>query len=168
MSGQASYSTTLFNVAFSAFSVSSTGGATAFDIFSLKASSAGRVEIREINLGQGSSNTSANQQLAIALYRGSTALGGAATVTPINLKGWSGAPTAGSSATAPSSNLASTASAILLMADATDLSGNWDYRPDTFQEIILEAGQSFNVRVSAPPISVPISATLTFREGTLK
>ena len=101
MSGQQSYSSTIFNVAFSSFSVSSTGGATAFDIFSLKASTAGRVEIREINLGQGSSNTSANQQLAIQLYRNSTALGGGATVTSRQSKRMGSRPCRMSSATAP-------------------------------------------------------------------
>ena len=164
---QKAYSTTLFSVPFSAVSISSTAGASAFDVFSIKASPVGRVEISSIRLGQQSSAVASNQQLSIQVLSGSTALGGGgATITPVNLKRWSGAPTAGSSATAPSSNLASTASATLLFADASDVSGAWSFKPDEFSEIILEAGQALNVRVSAPPATALLSGSLVFKELT--
>ena len=139
--GNDSYSTTLFSLPFSGLPISSTGGATAFDLWSLRASTAGRVELHEIAIGQASTNVLGNQQLAISVYTGSTALGGGANVTPRNLKGWLSAPTALSSATAPSSNLASTASATLILADATDWSGNWLYRPHSAREITLDRGK---------------------------
>lgn len=164
--GNDSYSTTIYSIPFSNFAVSSTAGAAAFDLWSVKASSLGRLEVHEINIGQLSTQTSLNQQLNVQVMRGSTALGGGATVTPINLKGWPSSPTALSSATAPSSNLASTASATLILADCTDWSGNWLYDPDTFQEITLDAGQALNIRVSAPPITVQLSGTLLIREMT--
>lgn len=159
-----SYSTTLFTIPFSGFAVSSTGGASFFDVFSIKASSLSRVEIHEINLGQLSSAVSNNQQLSVQIMRGSTALGGGATVTPQNTKGWSAAPTALSSATAPSSNLASTASATLIFAKNTDYSGSFFYNPDDYQEFVLDKSQALNVRVSAPPVTVQLSGTMLIRE----
>ena len=159
-----SYSTTLYTVCFTNFPITSTGGASFFDVWNIKAPSNSRVEIHEFNLGQLSSATANNQQIGIQVLRGSTALGGGATVTPVNLKGWSAAQTAGTSATAPSSNLASTASAVVVISDNSDFSGNWYYRPDTYEEIVLDKGQSLNVRVSAPPVTVQLSGTLIIKE----
>jgi hypothetical protein len=166
MSAQQNYSTTLFSASFSAFPVSSTGGASAYDLWSIKASSAGRVEVHSIRLAQQSSAVASNQQLSIQVFTGSTALGGGGTSTPVNLKRWATAPVAGSSATAPSSNLASTASATLLFADASDVSGAWTFKPDGFSAIVLEAGQALNVRVSAPPATALLSGSLVFKELT--
>jgi hypothetical protein len=160
------YSTTTFSIPFSNFSVSSTGGATAFDLWSVKASSLGRVELKEINIGQLSTSVQGNQQLNVQVFRGSTALAGGATVTPCQLKGLATAPTALSSATAPSSNLASTASATLVLADCSDYSGNWFYRPDDFEEIVLDTSQGLNVRIGAPPVTVQLSGSLIFKEIT--
>jgi hypothetical protein len=158
------FSTTIFSLPFTAFPVSSTGGAAAFDLWSVKASSLGRVSLEGIDIGQLSSAVASNQQINVQVYRGTTALAGGATVTPVQLKGWPTAPTALSSATAPSSSLASTASATLIIADNSDYSGSYSWRPQTYEEITLDASQALNVRVSAPPITAVLSGTLTFRE----
>lgn len=158
------YSTTKFTIPFSGFAVSSTGGASFFDLWSVLASSLSRLEIHEINIGQLSSAVSANQQLSVQVFSGSTALGGGAAVTPRNTKRWSAAPAALCTANAPSSSLASTASAALIYADATDVSGNWLFQPKDVQDFVIDAGQALNVRVSAPPVSTQLSGTLTIRE----
>ena len=67
---------------------------------------------------------------------------------------------------APSSNLSSTVSAQLIIADNTDWSGNWDYTPDDFEEVTMDTGQAFFVRVSAPPTLTYLSGTLKFKEVT--
>jgi hypothetical protein len=160
-----SFSTTVFSLPFTGLAVSSTA-APYFDLWSVRASSLGRVTLEGIDIGQLSTAPATNQQINIMVMRGSTALGGGATIQPCQLKGWSGAPTALSSATAPSSNLASTASAVLLIADNSDMSGSYSWRPDSSEMVTLDASQALNVRVSAPPISIQLSGTLLIREVT--
>lgn len=159
----ADYSTTTYSVPFSNFPVSSTGGAAAFDLWSIKASPQSRVEIDEIRIGQASSAVAGNQQLAVQVMRGSTALGGGSAVTPANLKGWPASAVALTSASAPSSNLASTASAVLLLAGALDVSGAWCYRPQP-GELVLDKSQALHVRVSALPLTALLSGMLVLRE----
>ena len=165
MSEQDSYSTRIYTVPFVAFPVSTTS-ASFFDLWAGTATTVGRVELKEVNIGQLSTNVTGNQQLNVQIYRGSTAIGGGAAVTPANLKGWATAPTAGTVMNAPSSNLSSTVSAQLIIADNTDWSGNWDYSPDDFEEVTMDTGQAFFVRVSAPPTLTYLSGTLKFKEVT--
>ena len=160
------FTTTLFTVPFSNFTVSSTLGPSYYDLWSLKGTTSGRVEIHQVNIGQLSTNVTGNQQLSVQIFTGSTALGGGTGVTPVNLKRWATSPTANSSVAAPSSNLGSTVSATLVIADNTDWSGNWLYTPDTYEELTLDTGQGFMVRVSAPPTAVQLSGTLLFKEIT--
>ena len=164
--GNDSYSTTLFACPFTSFPVSSTGGASYFDLWSITGTTVGRTEIHEIQIGQLSTQVTGNQQIAIQIMRGSTALGGGATIIPVNLKGWGTAPTAGSSAEGPSSVLASTISATVIYADNTNYSGGWFYSPASYEEIVLDTGQTMNIRVSAPPVTVQLSGTLLIREVT--
>lgn len=161
------YSTTIYAVPFTSFPVSSTG-ASYFDLWSITGTTAGRTEVHEIQIGQLSTQVTGNQQIAIQIMRGSTALGGGATIIPVNLKGWGTAPTAGSSAEGPSSVLASTTSAVVVMADNTNYSGGWFYSPDTYEEIVLDAGQAMNIRVSAPPVTVQLSGTILIKETLRK
>ncbi|MGA7327649.1 MAG: hypothetical protein WBX25_24935 [Rhodomicrobium sp.] len=116
------FSTTLFAVPFADVTISST--ASAWDLVTLTAPSSGRVEIREIRLGQKSTNTANNQQVDVQMFTGtvSSSLGGAA-ITPVNFKRWPAAPVAGTAAVGPSSAAASTTGATLAYADTTDYSG---------------------------------------------
>jgi hypothetical protein len=166
MSEQDSYSTRIYTVPFVAFPVSTTAGASYYDLWAGTATTVGRVELKEVNLGQLSTATAGNQQLNVQIYRGSTAIGGGSAVTPVNLKGWATAPAAGTIVNAPAATLSSTVAATLVIADNTDWSGNWDYRPDDFEELTIDTGQSFFVRVSAPPILTYLSGTLKFKEVT--
>jgi hypothetical protein len=170
MSDQNIYQTTVYTIPFIDFYCSSTGGATFSDLWSIKGTTLGRTRIRSINIGQKSTNVTGNQQLDVQIYRGSTALGGGAAVTPVNTKGWATAASAASLAYAPSSTaLASTASAVPIYADNTDWSGNWLF-PGGDEEgwgyFTLEAAQNFNVRVSTPPSAAPVylSGTLVIED----
>lgn len=161
------YSTTIYTVPFSAFPITSTGGNTAYDLWSGKATTSGRMELKELNVGELSTNPAGNQQLSLGIYRGSTALGGGSPVTPVNTKGWATAQSANTVVNAPSSNLASTASATLLYAKNTDWSGDFEYRPDEPEEFTFDTGQPFFVRISAPASgagTVQLTGTLTFKE----
>lgn len=167
MTDYSDYATTLYTVPFSAFGVTSTGAATAYDLWSITATTLGRVVIEEINVGQLSTATAGNQQLNVTLFRGSTSIGGGSSVAPVNTKGWANAQVANTKVFAPSTNLGSTASATLLYADNTDFSGSWFYRPEDDEEFTLDTGQNFMFRISAPPSAagtVSLSGTLVFRE----
>jgi hypothetical protein len=171
MSDQNIFQTTVYTLPFVDFYCSSTGGSSYADLWSITGTTAGRTRIRSINIGQKSTNTAGNQQLDVQVYRGSTALGGGAAVTPVNTKGWATAAVAGSLAYAPSStSLASSASATLVYADNTDWSGNWLF-PGGDEEwgyFTGEASQNHHVRVTAPPTGVYLSGTMVFEEVGLK
>lgn len=168
--GDCDYTSTLFAFPFSGVTLSSTVSATAYDLWSVKASSLGRVVLEEINLGQRTTAAGGAVQLDIQLLRGTSANASpGATIAGVNTKGWATAPTALTSATGPSSNLASTTNASLLYADNTDLSGNWNYRPDDYEEFTLDSSQGFTLRISPPVTNVAVSGTLLLREiGKLK
>ena len=170
MSEQNIFQTTVYAIPFADFLCSSTGGSAWADIWSVKSSTLGRVRIRSVNLGQKSTNVQGNQQLDVLMLRGSTALGGLGSVTPVNTKGWATATTANSLAYGPSStSLGSTSSATLIYADNTDWSGNWLLPPDSQSgPFTFEAGQNFVVRVSTPPVQVSLSGTLLIEEVSLK
>ena len=171
MSDQNIFQTTVYTLPFVDFYCSSTGGSSYADLWSVKGTTAGRTRIRSINIGQKSTNTAGNQQLSVQLYRGSTALGGGAAVTPVNTKGWATAAVAGSLAYAPASTaLASTTSASLVYSDNTDWSGNWEL-PGGDEEwgcFTMDTSQNFNLRVSTPPTGVYLSVTMVIEEVGLK
>ena len=76
MSDQNIYQTTVYALPFIDFYVSSTGGSSFADLWSIKGTTSGRTRIRSINIGQKSTNVAGNQQLDVQVYRGSTGLGG--------------------------------------------------------------------------------------------
>jgi hypothetical protein len=156
----------LFAVPFTAQTLS-TGGA--WDLFGLYASTSPvtRIEVVSIDLDFSASAVSATPQaLSLTIFRGSTASNPTA-FTPANLKGWSGAPTASSSATSPSSSLVSTASATLIWAGVANAATGWHFPPqqaDAFTRPILASGQRLHVRIATPQAALVASGTLTFRE----
>jgi hypothetical protein len=156
----------LYSVAFSAQTLS-TGGS--WDLWGLFASTSPvtRLEVVSIDLDFSASAISATPQaLSLTVFRGSTA-SSTSTVTPAQLKGWSGAPTAGSSATGPSSSLVSTASATLIWAGVANAATGWHFPPqqaDAFTRPILASGQRLHLRLATPQAALVASGTLTFRE----
>lgn len=166
MSEQYSYATTLYAIPFQDYVISSTGGSSYADLWSVSCTTLGRVELRAINIGQKSSAiATVNQQLDVRLYRGTTALGGGTSTPIVNTKGWPTAPVANSLAWTPSTNLASTASATQLLADASDYAGNYEYYPREWEEFTFDVGQPFFIRVSAPAVPVTLSGYVLIKEG---
>lgn len=137
----------------------STGGE--IDAFGLTAPSNSRVEVHAVSIGQPTANPPA-ANLGVLLLRGSTAIGGGTTITPRNLAGWTGALTAGSSVTGPSTSVGSTASAVVVYADAF-VGGVWWYYPAKDDRVVLEAGQRLNIRLTTPQ-QTSINGTIMFSE----
>ena len=131
----------------------STGGA--WDLFGIRGSTdpITRIELVSIDLSFSASAVSATPQaLSLTLLRGSTA-SSATAFTPLNLKGWTGVPTASSSATSPSSTLVSTASATLIWAEAVNLRDGWHFPPEQagrFVRPVIASGQRLHVRLATP------------------
>jgi hypothetical protein len=120
-----------------------------------------RVQIQRIVVATGSTaNVPVN--MGIELWRGSTNAAIGAAVTPRNHAGWSAAPSAGSSVSANSTTLLSTASAVLFHADAMS-NGRFEYCPQSGYEPIIESGQRFHVRGTGAAAG-SVNVTLTFRE----
>lgn len=140
------------------------------DLFGVLASTSpiSRVEILSIDLSVVSTAVPQGALANIQLLRGSTASSTSTALTPTNLKGWSGAPTAGSSVTQPSSTPVSTASATQIWASAFNLNNGWQYPP--YQEMsglsrpVLASGQRLHVRLTALSSAVNMSGTVQFRE----
>ena len=165
------YWTSLYSVPFDKVTISTT--ASAWDLMTITGSTVGRTEIAKIKFQQLSTDVNIDQQIDLAVYTGVTPVssgsGGGASITPVNLKGWPAAPTALTSATGLSSAVLSTSAATLIYADNTDWSGNWFYRPDKAEEVLLNYGQGLVVRISSPGRNVVLSGTMLVKEvGRLK
>ena len=131
------------------------------DLIGILASSLSRVAIHEIVIGQPSTEC-AYDSLGVQLLRGSTASSTSAAITPRHISGHSGAASAGSSVTLPCTTLVSTASAVLLHAEA--FHGNkYCFRPDPCDRPVLEISQRLHVRVTAPS-TTRLNGTVTFSE----
>jgi hypothetical protein len=130
------------------------------DAFGILAPTNSRVVIHEIVLAQ--PTTEAPDRLGVQLLRGSTASSTSAAITPRNIMGHALAPSAGSSVTLPSSTLVSTASAVLLAADAA-FDNRFAFRPAPCDRPMIEAGQRLHVRISAPSTG-RMNGTLLYSE----
>jgi hypothetical protein len=168
MSGYATHANeaNLYSVSFSAQTLSIGGS---WDLFGILASTSPvtRVEIVAVQLSFSASAVSATPQaLSLTMLRGSTA-SSTTTATPTQLKGWSGAPTASSSATSPSSSLVSTASATLIWAEAVNVANGWSFPPkqaDAFTRPVIASGQRLHLRIATPQVALVASGTMVFRE----
>jgi hypothetical protein len=135
------------------------------DIWGFLAPAGSRFEVLSVMLGQTSTAASGVQGLGVSLFRGSTGVSTGAAITPANSKGWSGAPTAGTVVTGPSSNLVSTASATLIFADAfSAANGQFSYRPGAMCRPVITNSQRFHIRVTQPSAAVSVHGSVTFRE----
>lgn len=154
----------IFNVPFSAQTLSTNGN---WDLWVLTPSSGSRVQLLDIDIGQASTNPTAVQSLGVQIFRGSTGGSGGSAITAVNTKGWTGSPTAVTSATGPSTTLASTTSATLVYASAFEAAaGRFRYRPweDGGVPIVVTNSQRLHVRATTPQLSVIVHGTLTFKE----
>lgn len=151
----------VYKAAFSATALST----NPTDLFCLTAPSNSRVRIREIVFGQYSDFGDAEAEiLSVLVMAGSTAPSSGSAITPQNVERHSGAPTASSSALGPSTTLASTASAEVMIADVVNMAAGWAYRPDMDECIVLEPSERLAVQVSAPADAITANGTITFQE----
>jgi hypothetical protein len=135
------------------------------DVFGLLAPTNSRVAIREIKFGQYSDAGDAQaEMLSVILLRGSTISSTSTAISPTNVKGWSAAPTAGSSVTSPCTTLAYTTSASWVHADTFNAMAGWRYYPVPEERIVLEASQRLHVRITAPNDALTINGTILFEE----
>jgi hypothetical protein len=152
----------IFSAAFSAASISTAGPS---DLFFVTASTRSRVAVREVRLGQYSDAGDAQaEMLPITLLLGSTSAAVGSTITPRNVARHTGAPSAGTAVSAPSTTLSSTASAILMHADAMNIAAGWSYMPTAADRLVLNPGQKFTVRMGTPNDALSLNGTLTFEE----
>lgn len=127
-----------------------------------------RVEILSIDLNVISTAPPAASRASIQLLRGSTTVSGGSAVTPTNLRGWAGTPSVGSSVSAPSSVIASTASQTVIWSDGFSLTDGWSFPPE--QELqglsrpVIASGQRLHLRLSSLSSAVSMSGVMVFRE----
>lgn len=142
------------------------------DLFELVAPSNSRVRIREIIIGQYSDSGDAEaEQLSISLVRGDTVAGsGGSSVTPNNVRGQSGAPTASSTVKRNNTTIANT-SGVDIRSEVWNVQAPYIYAPDPPRDgedderITLALSQRFCVRLNgAPADSITVNATLVFEE----
>lgn len=156
----------VFSASFSSVAVTTAPN----DLFGLLASTSpiSRVEILSIDLSIISTVAPAASLASVQILRGSTAASGGAAITPANLRGWSGAPSAGSSVTAPSSVIASSASQAIIWAGGIKLTDGWSFPPE--QELtglvrpVIASGQRMHVRLTSLSSAVTMSGAMVFRE----
>lgn len=152
----------VYKAAFSATAIS----AAAHDVFNLTAPSNSRVVVREIVFAPYSdAGDSEAELLSVLVMAGSTAASGGSAITAQNVKRHTGAATAGSSVLGPSATPASTDSAVVLIADAVNVTaGGWVHRPDITERIVLEPSERLAVQISAPGDALTANGTITFEE----
>lgn len=151
----------VFTAPFSAVALTT----NAQDLFFVTAPSNSRVAIREIRLGQYSEFGDAEAELlSLTVMTGTTSVAAGSTITPRNVRSHSGAPTAGTSVSAPSTTLASTTSATVRLADVWNVAAGWWYNPPVAERLVLEPSQKAVLRMTAPNDAMTVNGTLVFQE----
>lgn len=137
--------------------------ANAWDLFSVTPDSSARVELVKIELQLVSTAYSVFPSIGVQLMRGSTtAASTASAITPVNVKGWTGAASAAMTATGLSSSLLSTGSATVVYAGGFDANGSFCYEPS--DRPIMAVSQRHNLRTSTPQVAATMYGTITVRE----
>lgn len=135
------------------------------DLWCLTAGSSTRVVVREVRIGQFSEFADAQAELlSVTMLTGSTAPSSGAAITPVNVQGHTGAPTATSSVVGPSTTLASTTSAVQRVADAWNVAAGYLYSPLPIERMVLNPSQTLAIRMTAPNDAMTVNGTLTFQE----
>ena len=153
----------IFLYPFSATIMSTTGPS---NLFCVTAPSNSRVALRELRLGQHTEFGDAQAELlSIILLSGSTSIGGGTAITGVNNKRYSGAATAASSVTGPSTTLGSTTSATLVLADSFNVAAGYLYRPPPIERIEIGLSQRLIVHCpSTPNDPITLNGTLVLQE----
>jgi hypothetical protein len=133
------------------------------DLFELVAPAGKRVHIYEVTLGQYSDAGDAMAELlSLKMIRGHTTAGsGGSTLTPANLNGAS-ARSAEATVKANNTSVASGGSPATVRAEAWNIQGPYFMNSDS--HFVLEAGQRFVVRVSAPADAISVNGTIIWEE----
>jgi hypothetical protein len=135
------------------------------DLFCVVASSLSRVVIREVRLGQYTEFGDAQAELlSLTMMVGSTEESTGTAISSLNVKTHTGASTAASLVVGPSTNLASTGSANVHWADSWNVAAGLLYSPLPPERIVVQPGERFNVRMSAPADALTLNGTLVFQE----
>lgn len=136
------------------------------DVFEITAPATSRVLIRGIRIGQYTdAGDAAAEILSVLVIRGYTTSGsGGSSVTPVNLHGWSGAPSASSTVEANNTTVANTGTAVTLLADTMNVQAGWQYYPAPHDHMVLDYSQRLVVRITAPADSLTMNGTLIFQE----
>lgn len=137
-----------------------------YDIFCVTAPSNSRVAIREVRLAQYSDFGDAQAELiSLSILTGSTSISsGGPVITPVNVRRWSQNTSAGSSVTGPSTTLASTTSATLVLADCWNVAAPYLYQPAWADRVILGLSQRALIRITAPNDALTVNGTLVLQE----
>lgn len=152
----------IYSVPLTTTALSSANG---WDVLSVTANSSARLELVRLCLVVASTQFTSGSALAVQFLRGSTAASTGAAITARNVKGHTGALSASFTAAGPSSNLASTTSAVLVHTGAFDFNGRFEYCPHGREErISLTLDQRLNIRVGTPQIGVTIAGNALFSE----
>lgn len=149
-----------FVATFSAVSVTA-----AQDLFEIVAPSNRRVHIREIKAGQYSDAGDAQaEMLSLLLMRGHTTTGsGGSAVTPAP---YHSAQSERSGATVAKNNttVATNGDVATLSAESFNVMGGYRHYPVPEERIVLEPGQRFVVRITAPADALTMNGTILWDE----
>ena len=137
-----------------------------YDLFCATAPSNSRVALRAIKLGQHTEFADAQAELlSLLIMTGSTApSSGGAPITGVNAKRYSGAATAASSVTGPSTTLASTASATLVLPDSWNVAAGFLYRPPALERIEIGRSGRLIVRMGAVADGLTLNGFMVLQE----
>ena len=137
--------------------------ANAWDILTVTPDSSARVELVSIHLQLVSTAYAVFPAIGVSLMRGSTTAASTGTLaTPVNVKGWTGAPTAAMTANTLSSSLLTTTSATVVYVGAFDANGSFCYEPS--DRPIMAVSQRHNLRSTVPQVGATVYGTMTVRE----
>ena len=143
----------------------STGGSV--DLWCVTAPSNARFAVREVRIGQYSEAGDAQaEMLPITFFSGSTAPSSGTAITGLNINRYSTADSAAATCVTvgPTTVLASTASAALILADSFNVAGGFRYYPVPFERFIIGRNQRFLIRVGSVNDAVTINGTLMLQE----
>lgn len=135
------------------------------DLFHITAPSNSRVAIEEIRLGQFSEFGDAQAELmSMTLLTGTTSAAVGSTLTPRNIRRHTGAPKAGTQVSGPSTTVASTASAVVMLADSFNVFWGWNLDESKSSHLVLNPGERAVLRVSTPNDAISLNGTVKFQE----
>ncbi len=136
-----------------------------YDLFHITAPANARVALREVRLGQYTEFGDAQAELlSLQVMVGTTAASTGTAITPSNVLRHTGAPTAGTAVVGPSTALASTASATVMISDAWNVEAGYWLSPAECDRIVLNPGQRATIRMTAPNDTLTLNGTVMFQE----